>query len=449
MTTDKIYLVGFMASGKSTIARALARAPALARRGHRRSHRAARAADDRRDLRDARRAVLPRRRARDAARSLQPLRHVVVATGGGTFADPDNRAAINLDGVSVWIDVPLADLIPRIPLDGRRPLAAEPRASSSGCTPRASTRTAWRTSASPRRACRAAAIVDRILEAHPPAAARSSNARSRPPDAGALSHPQRHPRQPARARRRARRRRGDRLRPGARASAISSATAPIPAPVIDRTLALEPVAIIRGNHDKVVRGPRAADALQRRGARGRSNGRPACSTPAQLQTLAELPQGPALVDRRARDLPRRAVRRGPLRLRRRRRRARDRRRVGAASACSATRICPPSSRRRTIRRRPATDLADDELRLPKTRPGAHQRRVGRPAARRRSARGLRPARHRQEHDPAAARGVRHRRRAAADSRSRTAGVAGDPARTGAVTDDLRLGLRLQVFDVRR
>jgi shikimate kinase len=27
--------------------------------------------------------------------------------------------------VSVWIDVPLVDLIPRIPLDGRRPLAAD------------------------------------------------------------------------------------------------------------------------------------------------------------------------------------------------------------------------------------------------------------------------------------------------------------------------------------
>ena len=61
---------------------------------------------------------------REILKVLQPLRHVVVATGGGTFADPDNRAAINLDGVSVWIDVPLADLIPRIPLDGRRPLAA-------------------------------------------------------------------------------------------------------------------------------------------------------------------------------------------------------------------------------------------------------------------------------------------------------------------------------------
>ncbi len=38
---------------------------------------------------------------------LLPLRHVVVATGGGTFADPDNRALINRDGLSVWLDVPL------------------------------------------------------------------------------------------------------------------------------------------------------------------------------------------------------------------------------------------------------------------------------------------------------------------------------------------------------
>jgi shikimate kinase len=61
---------------------------------------------------------------REILRLLLPIRHVVVATGGGTFADPDNRTAINFDGVSVWIDVPLQDLIQRIPLDGRRPLAA-------------------------------------------------------------------------------------------------------------------------------------------------------------------------------------------------------------------------------------------------------------------------------------------------------------------------------------
>ena len=55
--------------------------------------------------------------------SLLPLRHAVVATGGGTFVDPDNRAAITADGLSVWIDVPFDALLARIPADGRRPLA--------------------------------------------------------------------------------------------------------------------------------------------------------------------------------------------------------------------------------------------------------------------------------------------------------------------------------------
>ena len=55
--------------------------------------------------------------------SLLPLRHAVVATGGGTFVDPENRAAINADGLSVWIDVPFDALLARIPGDGRRPLA--------------------------------------------------------------------------------------------------------------------------------------------------------------------------------------------------------------------------------------------------------------------------------------------------------------------------------------
>lgn len=57
--------------------------------------------------------------------SLLPLRHAVVATGGGTFVDPENRAAINADGLSVWIDVSLDVLLARIPADGRRPLASD------------------------------------------------------------------------------------------------------------------------------------------------------------------------------------------------------------------------------------------------------------------------------------------------------------------------------------
>jgi shikimate kinase len=123
MMPDKIYLVGFMASGKSTIASALA-----ARLGWR--------VEDIDDLieRRERRSVAEifaqqgeahfRAVEREMLRMTQPIRHVVVATGGGTFMDSENRAQINLDGVSVWLDVPLVELIPRIPLDGRRPLAS-------------------------------------------------------------------------------------------------------------------------------------------------------------------------------------------------------------------------------------------------------------------------------------------------------------------------------------
>ena len=119
MPVDKIYLVGFMAAGKSTVARALS-----SRLGWR--------AEDVDELIEAR----ERRTIADIfARQGEPYfrgvereilkRHVVVATGGGTFMDAENRAAMNLDGVSIWLDVPLELLLARLPADGRRPLAAD------------------------------------------------------------------------------------------------------------------------------------------------------------------------------------------------------------------------------------------------------------------------------------------------------------------------------------
>lgn len=62
---------------------------------------------------------------REILRLVLPLRHAVVATGGGTFMDPDSQHAINLDGRSVWLDVPLETVISRLPADGRRPLSAD------------------------------------------------------------------------------------------------------------------------------------------------------------------------------------------------------------------------------------------------------------------------------------------------------------------------------------
>jgi shikimate kinase len=62
---------------------------------------------------------------RQALVDLLPDRNVVVATGGGTFAEADNRALMLADGTTIWLDVPLAQVLRRVPTDGRRPLASD------------------------------------------------------------------------------------------------------------------------------------------------------------------------------------------------------------------------------------------------------------------------------------------------------------------------------------
>ena len=124
MKAEKVYLVGFMGAGKTTVARGLAR---------------------RLDWRaiDIDEMVEQRERMPVAdifARHGEPyfrivergaltdqlgVRHVVVATGGGTFVDPQNRSMINADGLSVWLDIPLERALARVPAGGRRPLAAD------------------------------------------------------------------------------------------------------------------------------------------------------------------------------------------------------------------------------------------------------------------------------------------------------------------------------------
>jgi shikimate kinase len=121
---DKVYLVGFMGAGKTTVARALAK----------RLHWQIEDIDERIEKRERRDIPTifrqdgePYFRAAEQQEviALLPLRGTVIATGGGTIVDPVTLELILRDGAVVWLDVPLVVLLERVPLAGRRPLAAD------------------------------------------------------------------------------------------------------------------------------------------------------------------------------------------------------------------------------------------------------------------------------------------------------------------------------------
>jgi len=113
---DKVYLIGFMAAGKTTVARALAkrldwRAVDIDELVEQREHQTVAdifAKHGEPYFRAAERAVLLEQIGR---------RHLVVATGGGTFVDPQNRAAMNGDPTRfkfprAWLEPDLHTVFP-------------------------------------------------------------------------------------------------------------------------------------------------------------------------------------------------------------------------------------------------------------------------------------------------------------------------------------------------
>ncbi len=125
MERDRVFLVGFMGSGKSTVGPLLAKRlgwPFLdldsliedsfggpihrifARRGE----------------------PFFRRMESDALRKLGRWKNCVAALGGGAFVEPGNRLQVSRLGLSVFLDLSLEGVLERCPPDGTRPLLKDP-----------------------------------------------------------------------------------------------------------------------------------------------------------------------------------------------------------------------------------------------------------------------------------------------------------------------------------
>jgi shikimate kinase/predicted phosphodiesterase len=262
---DKVYLVGFMGAGKTTVARTLAR-----RLGWR--------AVDIDELVEQRErqpiASIFARKGEPYFRAAErrvlldhiPIRHLVVATGGGTFVDPQNRAAIKQDGVSVWLDLPIEPLIARV----RRIRAAVHRAAPRICrgpVPGGCRRQERRRDRRRNRALAGSVKYLVLTDIHANMEALEaclSDAQARGYDEVLVL--------------------GDLIGYG-----------PDPNAVSERIRSLRPRAIVRGNHDKVALGLEQAEGFNP-AARHAAHWTIDALTPENRAWVAGLPMGPIEVD---------------------------------------------------------------------------------------------------------------------------------------------------------
>jgi shikimate kinase len=128
--TPGVYVVGFMASGKSTIGRALAHrlgwsffdsdeeieaaekttiAEIFGSRGEQ-------------EFRRIENEII-----RQHVRWIERGRPAVLALGGGAFAEPANRNLLTGNGVAVWLDCPFETVQRRVAETTHRPLARDPQ----------------------------------------------------------------------------------------------------------------------------------------------------------------------------------------------------------------------------------------------------------------------------------------------------------------------------------
>jgi len=121
MKPSRIFLVGFMGAGKSTVGPMLARRLGwefidLDQEVENRQKRAIR------EIFEKQGESYFRALETAAIESLADKADCVVALGGGAFVAEPNRSLIHRLGVSVFLDLPLEKVLDRCQIDGTRPL---------------------------------------------------------------------------------------------------------------------------------------------------------------------------------------------------------------------------------------------------------------------------------------------------------------------------------------
>jgi shikimate kinase len=127
--TPGLYLVGFMGSGKSAVGRLLADELGWPFADVDEDIEKAQGVSiaeifDQRGEPEFRK--LEREAIRKRVREVETGRPLVLALGGGAFADPENRKLLEERGVTVWLDCSFPRICSRLEGQNHRPLARDP-----------------------------------------------------------------------------------------------------------------------------------------------------------------------------------------------------------------------------------------------------------------------------------------------------------------------------------